>query len=149
MEENATNLSQEQVLKKYEAKAADILQDEDKFERTLERIERKLGKMPIVGSYLADIPTLISLVKAWFTKEYADVPWGTIIGITTSLLYFLSPVDLIPDSIPGVGYLDDSAVILGTIKMFHDDIEEYKTWQEKNGKRTPNSSSCQKEKGEK
>ena len=38
------------------------------------------------------------------------------------LLYFLSPVDFIPDTIPGVGQLDD--VLMGIIAFFLFDKEE-------------------------
>ena len=34
-----------------------------------------------------------------------------------ALLYMISPVDLVPDAIPGVGYLDDIAVILTAVSL--------------------------------
>lgn len=32
-----------------------------------------------------------------------------------ALLYFLSPIDLVPDVIPGTGFLDDVLVVLGSL----------------------------------
>ncbi len=59
-------------------------------------------------------------------KEYTEVPLGTILGIVSALIYILSPIDLIPDRIPGAGHLDDAAVLLICLKAgAEDDIKEY------------------------
>jgi uncharacterized membrane protein YkvA (DUF1232 family) len=78
---------------------------------------------------------LVSLVRSYIRKDYRDVPLGSIIAIVSALIYFLSPIDLLPDSIPVLGYVDDAAVFAFVWKMVADDIEEYRKWQEANGKR--------------
>ncbi|MCD8197982.1 MAG: DUF1232 domain-containing protein [Lachnospiraceae bacterium] len=122
-------------LKGREAEAKELLEDEDKMERFLERLEKKLKKVPAVGDKLSDIPVLISLVRSYVKKEYTDIPIGSIIAILGSLIYFVSPIDLIPDTVPVVGYIDDIAVISFAMKMVQDDVDEYKEWQKKHGKR--------------
>lgn len=114
--------------------AEDLLKDPDKMERFLQRLEKKLKKVPVIGEKLSDVPIMISLIKSYIKKEYTDVPIGTIIGILAALIYFVSPIDLLPDSIPIIGYIDDLAVISFTLKMIHDDMDEYREWREKNGK---------------
>lgn len=109
-----------------------LLHDRDKMEDFLERLERKLSLVPVAGKYLSDIPVLISLVKAYIEKKYTDIPLGSIIAIVCALIYFLSPVDLIPDVIPGLGFVDDVAVIAFAYKFVHDDIAEYKIWRDSN-----------------
>ena len=58
----------------------------------------------------------------------SQTPWyaKTIIGIT--IAYALSPVDLIPDFIPVLGYLDDliilPALIIISIKLIPNDVLE-------------------------
>ncbi len=52
-----------------------------------------------------------------------------------ALIYFVSPVDLIPDMIPGVGYVDDAAVIAFALTMVGDDLEDYKNWRTEAGKK--------------
>jgi uncharacterized membrane protein YkvA (DUF1232 family) len=62
-----------------------------------------------------------------------DVPIGSIIAIVAALLYLINHFDLIPDSIPVVGYLDDAAVItFVTTTLVHDDVEEYRAWRKEN-----------------
>jgi len=48
------------------------------------------------------------LLKAVFSKDTPASSKAIAIG---ALLYFLNPVDLIPDQIPVIGYLDDLAVL--------------------------------------
>ncbi len=122
------NISKE--IEKNNAKAEDLLKDKKKMERFLERLERKLSLIPVAGKYLSDVPVLISLVKAYVDKEYIDIPIGTIIAIVGALIYVLSPIDLIPDAIPVIGYIDDAAVLAFAYKLVHDDVTEYKEWKE-------------------
>ena len=81
---------------------------------------------------LSEIPVLISLVKAYIEKRYANVPIGTVIAIVGALLYFLSPIDLVPDLLPAIGLVDDAAIIALALKLVHDDVKEYQSWKEKN-----------------
>jgi uncharacterized membrane protein YkvA (DUF1232 family) len=37
--------------------------------------------------------------------------WGAIIPLVTALVYGASPIDLIPDVIPLIGWLDDAIVV--------------------------------------
>ncbi|MEA3422341.1 MAG: YkvA family protein [Bacillota bacterium] len=124
----------EQIDKKSE-EAEELLNDEDQLERFLERLEHKLKKVPMVGKKLSNVPVLVSLVRSYAHKEYRDIPIGSVIAIVGALIYFVSPIDLIPDSIPVLGYVDDAAVFGFVWNMVEDDVEEYKSWQEKNDKR--------------
>lgn len=54
---------------------------------------------------------MILLVRNYIKKEYTEIPLGSIIAIISALIYVISPADLIPDNIPGIGYLDDAAVV--------------------------------------
>jgi len=38
-------------------------------------------------------------------------PWGTIVSLLTALIYGASPIDIIPDLIPLLGWTDDVAVV--------------------------------------
>lgn len=63
--------------------------------------------------------------EKYVKKEYTDIPIGTIIAILSALIYFVSPIDFIPDSIPGIGYLDDVAVVAVCWNLVSSDIKEY------------------------
>ena len=107
-----------------------ITNNKDAFDKFLKNIEETLKKIPSVGNLLSDIPLLVSLVKSYVTGEYKEIPYNTIIAVIATLLYVISPIDIIPDVIPFVGFADDAMAVAFCIKMIHDDLEKYKTWRE-------------------
>ena len=111
----------------------EILQNEDKLEKLFQRLEKKLKIIPVVGGTLSEIPMMASLIKSYVQGEYKDIPIGTIVAIVSALVYFVSPVDLIPDCLPVVGHLDDAAVIAACLKLVDSDLQEYRIWRERNG----------------
>ena len=75
----------------------------------------------------------MSLVKSYVKKEYTELPVAIMISIVIALIYFLSPVDLLPDVVPVVGYLDDGAVIIGCLSFAMTDLKDYRKWRKDNG----------------
>lgn len=110
--------------------AEDILKDEKKLEHFLDRLSKKLKIIPYTGEKLAKVPILASMVIAYCKGEYKDVPMGSMIAIVSALLYFISPLDIIPDSIPVVGYSDDFAVLVLCLKMVESDVDDYIAWRD-------------------
>ena len=113
-------------------KAKDILNNSDKLEKFLQDLETKLKMIPKLGEELSKIPIMVSLVRSYVKKEYTKIPMGSVIAIVSALVYFVSPIDLIPDFIPVAGYSDDVAVILACWHYVKKDIEEYGRWREQN-----------------
>lgn len=124
------------VLKDGFPKAEELLEDEDKTEAFLQLVEKKLAEIPKIGKILSAIPTLVSLVRSFIKKEYTNAPYSTIVSIVGALIYFINPFDIIPDTIPipGVGLIDDAAVVAVCMKITSIDIEAYQKWRELNGK---------------
>lgn len=114
--------------------AENLLKNSSEMEQFLQNLENKLRKIPVLGGNLSEIPMMALLIKSYLKKEYKEIPIGTIIAILSALIYFVSPVDLIPDVIPGVGYVDDTAVIGLALLMVKSDLDDYKEWRIKTGK---------------
>ena len=123
----------EEFCEKSHSEAEELLKDENKMERFLQKLEKKLKLVPVAGDVLAYIPVMISLVRSYIKKEYTEIPVASIISILVALIYFLSPIDLIPDAIPGAGYIDDAVVISGCLALILSDLEEYQYWRKENG----------------
>lgn len=52
----------------------------------------------------------------WEKAKSPDIPMSVKITIIGALLYLLLPIDVVPDVIPGLGLLDDLAVILTVVR---------------------------------
>ncbi len=82
-----------------------------------------------LNEYYRDFVDLFSLLQDWYKGRYKDVPWLVISSVGGALLYVLSPIDLIPDFLPFVGYLDDAAVFAALLKYVRFDLQKYRDWK--------------------
>ena len=99
--------------------------DADKVMNNSDRIE-KIVSNGTLSKFLKDVKIYFRMLSDVFSRRYTRVPRGTVAAIVGSLLYVLSPVDLIPDMIPVIGYLDDAAVLALCLKFVKHDVDEYK-----------------------
>ncbi len=74
-----------------------------------------------------DFKALISILKAWVSGEYKEVPWTTLVLTTGALIYFINPLDAVPDMIPCAGLIDDAAVIGFVIASIEQDIAKFRS----------------------
>ncbi|QJX48841.1 DUF1232 domain-containing protein [Hymenobacter taeanensis] len=74
--------------------------------------------------------TVVRLVRNYVSGTYRQVDTGTIVSALGVLLYTLSPVDLVPDFIPVVGFLDDLALISWFVEKFQGEITRFREWEE-------------------
>jgi uncharacterized membrane protein YkvA (DUF1232 family) len=73
--------------------------------------------------------TLVRLVRRFVSGDYREVRTGTIVSGLAVLLYVLSPIDLVPDFIPLVGFLDDLSLISWFVGKFSDEISRFREWE--------------------
>lgn len=98
-------------------------------EKKISRLEAAVP--PPLLKLWEDIKILYGLLHDYLAGRYTDVPWKVIAAVVGALLYFVSPVDAIPDFIPGAGYLDDAGVLVLCLKMIEDDLGKYRLWRKK------------------
>ncbi len=121
------------VIDNQKHEAEDIISDVNKTRAFIDNVVEKLGNIPLIGPFFEDIPLLCDLVVDYVTGKYKEIPLASIITIVAALVYFLSPIDLIPDPIPIIGYVDDAAVIGFAIMAVHNDLQSYKVWKIERG----------------
>jgi uncharacterized membrane protein YkvA (DUF1232 family) len=95
-------------------------------------IEEKFQPDGPLGGLLFDVELLISLIQDYDNGNYQEIPWKSLSGILTALLYVISPIDLIPDFIPLIGTLDDAVVVAVCLKLVKNDLDAYALWKTKN-----------------
>ncbi len=60
-----------------------------------------------------------------YLKKECSLPWKTTVAILGLFLYLINPFDIIPDFLPGVGYLDDAMVVGLALKLIRDDLRSF------------------------
>ena len=73
------------------------------------------------------------MVLATARGQYKDLPWKSLVMAAGALLYFVAPIDLIPDMILGLGFFDDAAVIAWTLKSIGGDVDAFLEWEAAGG----------------
>lgn len=119
----------QQALEKGYDEAEKLLQNVDKLDNLLQKMEQKLKAIPNVGEKLSHIPVFAAMINSYVKKEYTEVPLGTIIAMISAIIYFVSPIDIIPDFIPGAGHIDDAAVVVACLALVDSDIKDYIEWR--------------------
>ena len=66
----------------------------------------------------ASIPFVEDALTAHYCAFDRNTPLYVKLALVGAVAYFLVPDDLIPDSIPVLGYADDAAVLAGAMKLF-------------------------------
>ena len=87
-------------------------------------------KKPALKPVIEHIREFISLLHATVTRGY-KAPVELLTAVVAAILYLLWIVDVIPDFLPVIGYLDDMAIIIAVAKMVSVEINNFKRWKEK------------------
>ncbi len=101
--------SEEEIKEKYEPKAEYV---EENLWYKLEKVGKKI-------SFAKDIMALFRYLQDSF------VSWHRKAIVIAALIYFISPIDTIPDVAPLFGYLDDLGVITALLKFLGSELIPY------------------------
>lgn len=69
------------------------------------------------------------LIKAYALGRYRDIPWKSILIIVAAIIYFVNPLDLLPDLIPVAGLTDDFAVLVWVYNTVNTEIDKFLAWE--------------------
>lgn len=94
-----------------------------------EAISAKLSNASPLRKYAELGKILFAMLKDVKKGIYPNVPWFTIATIVVALLYIFNPLDLVPDFIPGIGYIDDLAVLSIGMGWVETDLHKYLDWR--------------------
>lgn len=110
----------------------------EKYVQNQEKTEKLIGdamkktqgkKQSQFGHTWGYFTALMRMVLAYIRREYTEVPWESIVLSIAGIIYFVSPIDLIPDFILSVAYLDDAAVIAFIIRAIRKDLDNFLQWE--------------------
>jgi len=97
-----------------------------------EDISKKISSSNMLEKYTELAKVMFGMLKDYRKGIYTEVPWFTIASIAFGFLYVLNPLDIIPDFIPGLGYIDDLAVLSFGLRFIETDLHNYLDWKLEN-----------------
>jgi uncharacterized membrane protein YkvA (DUF1232 family) len=95
------------------------------------RAAARAGRDPRSRRYglLADLGATWRLIRAYLRGEYRTVRLRSVLAVVAGLLYFLSPVDLIPDVFVLLGLTDDAVVVSLLFTVVRQELAGFRAWE--------------------
>jgi uncharacterized membrane protein YkvA (DUF1232 family) len=134
---NAKNFFAKQVydsrfFKEAAQKARDISENPEQLNALLVQADKKAREKGrgALGESWDTLMTFSRMVKAYAAGNYRKVPWKTLVAVVGAIVYFIMPLDFVPDIILGLGFADDAALLLWIMRWFKKDMDEFLVWEE-------------------
>lgn len=122
-----SKIGTEQYILKAIAKAGKLLNDRKAVVNLAGSATAKIESASSrIASIKSDLVTLTELLRAWINGEYREIPWTTLLLGMGAVVYFVNPLDAIPDILPATGLLDDASVIGFVLASAKNDIEKFR-----------------------
>lgn len=119
------------AFRKATADAESYLKDPGRLWKLLLDAREKINHIPR-GPFAETWPYLmamIRLIRAYHHREYQDISSQNLLLIIAAIIYFVSPFDVIPDSVPILGNIDDAMVVRLAMKSARADLDTFMAWE--------------------
>lgn len=115
--------------KRSQDRARRIINDPEGIREAAERATKSsAGRSGPFAEVFDDFRTLIRLCVAYSRGYYRDIPPDQLVIVLGGLIYVVSPLDLIPDVLPG-GFVDDAFVVGWVVKTVRSEIDAFREWE--------------------
>jgi uncharacterized membrane protein YkvA (DUF1232 family) len=94
---------------------------------------KNIIRIGLLARLFQDFKLLFPLIKDYWKGTYRDVSAKSIVTFVVALAYIISPIDLIPDYIIGLGQIDDAAILGLSLYFLEKDLLKYKEWKDRKG----------------
>jgi uncharacterized membrane protein YkvA (DUF1232 family) len=103
----------------------------DRIGGLLDTATRKLkrGDSKFFTTFWQQLRAVLRLLRAYWTGAYRDVSRTTLITLLGAVIYFVMPIDAIPDWIIGIGFLDDAYVLAMAVKAVKSELDGFLAWE--------------------
>jgi len=119
------------ILDSSTTQAEGILGNTAQVDDILNQAQARLADLPAAaGEALSNVPLMANMIKGYVTGEYKVVSPKVVASMLGALLYLVKGKDIIPDSIPILGLVDDVAVVALALKLNEQELADFKAWQE-------------------
>lgn len=77
-----------------------------------------------------DLQAALRLLIAWVQRSYREISRASVILLVAALVYFVTPVDIIPDTLGAIGFVDDIAVIETAVEAVRTELDRFRDWED-------------------
>ena len=131
--ENGFSLEQaKSVLDNGISQAQEMLGNPSMIDELLSQLSEKMKEVSTIGNSLANIPLMASMVKCYITREYTEVSPKVVALLVSAFIYVVKKKDLIKDSVPLAGMMDDLAVVALALRLSEPELKAFSEWREQN-----------------
>ena len=85
-----------------------------------------------VGALGKELILIVMLIRDYIKGDYRDASVKSILMVATVILYFASPIDIIPDFLISAGILDDVYILKIVLDQVGGELDKYKLWLKRN-----------------
>ncbi len=75
------------------------------------------------------LQTMLRLIRAYYRGDYRLVSESTLVIVVAAIIYVVSPLDVIPDAIPAIGFLDDATILTMALQRTKQDLDDFMIWE--------------------
>lgn len=118
-------------------KAKATVQDTDRLKALMNTAREKmeqLGAAEATASLLGGLQMILRMIRAHYQGTYKAFSTATLLLLVFALIYFITPIDLIPDFVPALGLTDDLSVVYFILRQISADLDKFKDWERINKK---------------
>src|SRR6266571_7066416 len=72
---------------------------------------------------------MLRLIRVYSQGHYRDVPESTLVVIIAAIIYVVNPLDVIPDALPVLGFLDDATVLALAVRRARQTLDDFMVWE--------------------
>lgn len=115
----------------YQEKAREIAGEDGKLQKLLIQVRDRLDKVshnPKVQEALEPIMVFKRMIQAHRSGLF-KVSNKTLGLIVLGLVYFITPLDIIPDFLPLIGFADDLSVLIAIYNSVKHEVDSFKAWE--------------------
>ena len=94
---------------------------------------KNIVRFGLLARLFQNLKLLVPLIRDYWKGTYRDVSAKSIVIFVASVVYLISPIDLIPDYIIGLGQIDDAAILALSLYFMEKDLLKYKERRDRNG----------------
>ena len=122
---------QSTFFRKAVSEAAEYAKNPKRLKQLFEEGSRKARKVPKGAFYerWAYLMAMLRLIRAYYRAEYRDISRQHFVIIVATVLYFLTPADVISDWLPVKGFVDDALVVSVALGAVRDDLDSFMGWE--------------------